>query len=63
MGIKKKCPSFLNKFLNEIFRKKIQTNDLIIYYQQFEKTNNENGYTDLEITDEKNIHIILEAKI
>ena len=58
----KKSPSFLKLLVFEIAGESIETEDTIILYQQFEKTGTENGYTDLEITDGRNIHVILEAK-
>ncbi len=58
----KKCPSFLQLFIDKISGQNVKTDELTILYQQFEKTGKDNGYTDLEITDGKNVHIILEAK-
>lgn len=58
----KKCPSFLCAFTGRIHSEKIDPESTTILYQQFEKTGSENGYTDLEITDETTFHIILEAK-
>lgn len=57
-----RCPILLQNFINTVFGHSINNNDPVILYQQFEKTGSENGYTDLEITDEENIHIIIEAK-
>jgi len=58
----KKCPSFLCAFIKRLHKAEIDPEAVTIFYQQFEKTGDENGYTDLEITDDKTFHIILEAK-
>lgn len=58
----KKCPTFLYAFIKRLIDTEFDSANTIILYQQFEKTGTENGYTDLEITDEKSFHIILEAK-
>lgn len=58
----KKCPSFLCAFTKQIGIEVVAPDETTILYQQFEKTGDENGYTDLEITDNRSFHIILEAK-
>lgn len=58
----KQCPSFLSSFIESVSGVACDTDNVKILYQQFEKTGDENGYTDLEITDRDNVHIILEAK-
>ena len=58
----KKCPTFLQAFIETVAKVSCDADNLTILYQQFEKTGKENGYTDLEITDQDNVHIILEAK-
>lgn len=60
----KKCPTFLNAFIHfsRFGMNDITSSNITIFYQQFEKTESENGYTDLEITDYDSFHIILEAK-
>lgn len=57
-----KCPTFLSAFIKKLHGAEIDQAETSILYQQFEKTDDENGYTDLEITDGRNFHIILEAK-
>ena len=57
----KQCPSFLDLFIKALGLT-CNVENVEIRYQQFEKIGSENSYTDLEITDGKNIHLILEAK-
>lgn len=54
-----KCPSFLNNLVYAIIGENINTKEVIIKYQEFEKNK---GITDLEITDNKLFHIVIEAK-
>ncbi len=49
-------------FTKQIGIEVVVPDETTILYQQFEKTGDENGYTDLEITDNRSFHIILEAK-
>ena len=58
----KSSPSFLSAFIESVAGVKCDTDTVTIMYQQFEKTGEENGYTDLELTDRRNVHIVLEAK-
>lgn len=60
--IMKKCPSFLKSFIKNVSGQHVDSEKITILYQQFEKTKSENGYTDLELTDNNNVHIIIEAK-
>lgn len=54
-----KCPVFMKKVILEILGIDITTDDVTISYQKYESSM---GITDLEITDNKNFYIIIEAK-
>lgn len=55
-----RCPAFLNRVIQSICRvKEIDFKDVEIICQEFEKNK---GFTDIEIKDDKNFHIIIEAK-
>ena len=54
-----KCPKFAEKFVESVFGKIKTANNYVVYYQHFSC---ENGITDIEITDNENYHIIIEAK-
>lgn len=53
------CPVFLNNVLQDLLKINIDAEDVIIKFQTSEK---DKGRTDLEITDDVNFHIIIEAK-
>lgn len=54
-----KCPEFLAKVVNAVSGVTIDPHEIIIKNQSYDAVT---GITDIEITDEKNIHIIFEAK-
>lgn len=54
-----KCPRLLEKVLEFLIHINVDMDDVIIRYQEFEK---DKGITDLEITDNQNFYIIIEAK-
>ena len=54
-----KCPVFMKKVIADILQIDIEPNKVHIGYQEFEK---DKGITDLEITDEEQFYIIIEAK-
>ncbi len=54
-----KCPEFTKEFVKNVFGNIKMADDYVVFYQRF---SNENGITDIEITDNKNYHIIIEAK-
>ena len=55
-----RCPEFLSRVIKSICRvKKNDCDDVEITCQEFEKNK---GFTDIEIKDDKNFHIIIEAK-
>lgn len=54
-----KCPHFFEMIIESLLQIKIDSKNVIIRYQEFEK---EKGITDLEITDNRNFYIIIEAK-
>lgn len=54
-----KCPYFLEMIIESLLNIKIDAKNVIIRYQEFEK---DKGITDLEITDNSNFYIIIEAK-
>lgn len=54
-----KCPVFLKNIVNEVLGIDIDTSKVRIKYQDFEKGK---GVTDLEITDNDQFYIIIEAK-
>lgn len=55
-----KCPIFLKYVVSEIFSNlDINPDEVTIRYQSYEKNK---GITDLEVTDNKNFYIIIEAK-
>lgn len=53
------CPVFLNGVIKSVFNCDINTDNVLIKYQDFEK---DKGITDLEITDGDLFYIIIEAK-
>ncbi|MEG1821191.1 MAG: hypothetical protein RR201_03020 [Malacoplasma sp.] len=53
------CPMFQKMIIKEIFNIDIEPNEVRIKYQEFEKNK---GITDLELTDDKNFYMIIEAK-
>mgnify|MGYP001001186771 FL=1 len=54
-----RCPEFLKAVINELMSLEINTQNVRIKYQEFEKNK---GITDLEITDDTSFYIIIEAK-
>lgn len=54
-----RCPEFLKAVINEVMSLEINTQNVRIKYQEFEKNK---GITDLEITDDTSFYIIIEAK-
>ena len=54
-----RCPEFLKAVINEVMSLEINTQNVRIKYQEFEKNK---GITDLEITDDSLFYIIIEAK-
>lgn len=54
-----RCPEFLKAVINEVMSLEINTQNVRIKYQEFEKNK---GITDLEITDDTLFYIIIEAK-
>lgn len=54
-----RCPEFLKAVINEVMSLEIDTQNVRITYQEFEKNK---GITDLEITDTTSFYIIIEAK-
>ena len=44
-----KCPTFLSAFIKKLHDAEIDQAETSTLYQQYEKTDDENGYTDLEI--------------
>ena len=54
-----RCPEFLKAVINEVISLEINTQNVRIKYQEFEKNK---GITDLEITDDTSFYIIIEAK-
>lgn len=54
-----RCPEFNKCIINKIFGEIYFSNEYIVYYQRYTSTN---GITDIEITDNENYHIIIEAK-
>ena len=54
-----RCPEFLKAVINEVMLLEINTQNVRIKYQEFEKNK---GITDLEITDDTSFYIIIEAK-
>ena len=55
----KKCPEFLKLIVEAITDIAIKTQEVTIYNQKYDA---ETGITDIEITDNKNIYVIIEAK-
>ena len=58
----KECPTFLVAFIKRFHKDDFDSSNITIFYQRSDQAGIENGYTDLEITDSKSFHIILEAK-
>lgn len=54
-----RCPEFLKAVINEVMSLEINTQNVRIKYQEFEKNK---GITDLVITDDTSFYIIIEAK-
>lgn len=54
-----RSPEFLKAVINEVMSLEINTQNVRIKYQEFEKNK---GITDLEITDDTSFYIIIEAK-
>lgn len=54
-----RCSEFLKVVINEVMSLEINTQNVRIKYQEFEKNK---GITDLEITDDTSFYIIIEAK-
>lgn len=54
-----KCPVFLSMVLKELLQINADSNNISIQYQVYEK---DKGITDLEITDNENFFIVIEAK-
>lgn len=55
----KKCPEFLMLIVNEIAKTEVCTSSVLILNQNYES---DSGITDIEVTDNENVHIIFEAK-
>lgn len=60
--ILKECPKVLKELIETTCGIDINPDDVSIQYQSFERVNEENAFTDIEITDYKQFHIIIEAK-
>ena len=58
----KTCPSVLKGLIKKICGIEADCDKVTIEYQKFEIVNDNHTYTDIEIYDEDNFHIILEAK-
>jgi len=58
----KECPEVLKELIETTCGIDINPDDVSIQYQSFERVNEENAFTDIEITDYKQFHIIIEAK-
>ena len=58
----KTCPSVLESLIKELCGMKVDCNKITIEYQKFEMVHDTHTYTDMEIYDDGNFHIILEAK-
>ena len=54
-----KCPRFMELFISELANINVDADKVIVRYQSYEE---KKGITDLEITDETNFYIIVEAK-
>lgn len=54
-----RCPEFLKAVIYEVISLEIDSKNVRIKYQEFEKGK---GITDLEITDDSSFYIIIEAK-
>lgn len=54
-----KCPHLLEQIIERLLHVNVNTSDVVIRYQEFEK---DKGITDLEITDNQKFYIIIEAK-
>ncbi len=54
-----KCSEFTELFVKNVFGNIKMADNYVVYYQRFSY---ENGITDIEITDNENYHIIIEAK-
>ena len=55
----KKCPVFMAKFIYEIFKIDINSDEVNIFYQNYDP---KAGITDIEMTDGKTFYLIIEAK-
>lgn len=53
------CPQLLERVIERLIHVKVDADDVVIRYQEFEK---DKGITDLEITDNRKLYIIIEAK-
>ena len=53
------CPRLLEKVIEYLIQVSVDADDVVIRYQEFEK---DRGITDLEITDNREFYIIIEAK-
>lgn len=53
------CPVFMDNLVKRICHEALNLNDVTIYNQQWEENH---GVTDIEITDQKQFHIVIEAK-
>lgn len=59
----KDCPILMERFLCNICKiEKYDKENIVMFFQEFEKVENENSFTNIEITDNENFHIIIEAK-
>ena len=54
-----RCPEFNKCILNKVFSDIDFADEYVVYYQNY---TSDNGITDIEITDNENYHIIIEAK-
>lgn len=54
-----KCPEFLKSIVQHIWQQTPDPNTVVIMNQKYDS---DTGITDIEITDQKNFHIIFEAK-
>lgn len=54
-----RCPDFCRRIVEAVFGSIDMSDEYVVFYQKY---SNDNGITDIEITDNANYHIIFEAK-
>ena len=54
-----KCPIFMKSIVTQILNIEVNSRDVLVYNEKFDI---DTGITDIELTDNKNFHIIFEAK-